>query len=151
MRIILLLLLTTFITELSAQNIKQTLRGKVTNESGIGLAKVNISIESVQIKVQTSDVGKFEINDLPIGRYSVQFSADGFETQLLTEVLVEAGKQKVVEISLKSNSLQLGDVVVRASKSTAFNSINTITQEQTLRYAGTFFDPARLEIGRAHV
>ena len=111
MRIILLLLLTTFITELSAQNIKQTLRGKVTNESGIGLAKVNISIESVQIKVQTSDVGKFEINDLPIGRYSVQFSADGFETQLLTEVLVEAGKQKVVEISLKSNSLQLGDVV----------------------------------------
>ena len=144
MRIILLLLLTTFITELSAQNIKQTLRGKVTNESGIGLAKVNISIESAQIKVQTSDEGKFEINDLPIGRYSVQFSGDGFETQLLTEVLVEAGKQKVVEISLKSNSLQLGDVVVRASKPTAFNSINTITQEQTLRYAGTFFDPARL-------
>ncbi len=130
---------------LSAQNLTQTVRGTVT-ESGNSrpLKGINIKVQDTNLGAISADNGTFTIPNVPLSRYAIQVGGVGYETLLLSEILIEAGKEKVLEISLKPQAIQLAEAVVRASQSPALGSVQTITQEQTLRYAATFFDAARL-------
>ncbi len=131
--------------KLSAQNLTQTLRGNVTEEGSVRVLRgVNVKVQGTNFGSVTDTNGVFVIANLPLGRYAIEVSGVGYQTLVLAEVLVEAGKQKIVEIGLKPKTVQLGEAIVRASLPPAFGSVQTITQEQTLRYAATFFDAARL-------
>ena len=131
--------------KLSAQNLTQTLRGNVTEEGNVRVLRgVNVKVQGTNFGSVTDTNGVFVIANLPLGRYAIEVSGVGYQTLVLSEVLVEAGKQKIVEIGLKPKTVQLSEAIVRASPPPAFGSVQTITQEQTLRYAATFFDAARL-------
>jgi hypothetical protein len=130
---------------LAAQNLTQTVRGTVAETNNTRPLKgINVKVSNSALGAVTDDKGAFAITNVPLGRHAIQVSGLGFETLLLSEILVEAGKEKVLEIALKPQAVQLGEAVVRASQSPALGSVQTITQEQTLRYAATFFDAARL-------
>lgn len=93
----------------------------------------------------TDSLGRFAL-DLAPGRYDVLISAVGYEKRLLQEVLIKAGKQVVVDIRLTPAVYELGEVIVSASTSRDLEGIRSITVEETMRYAATYFDPARLAL-----
>ena len=109
---------------------------------------------------KTSDVknnrnaanGSFVIQKVSVDRYTLQFSLLGYGSLTRSEVLVEVAKETIVEVSLAVDATQLNEVTVRSQLSaTPTNGLQTITNEQVKRYAGTFFDPARLAASFAGV
>ncbi len=125
-------------------NLTQTIRGVVTDvDNNRPLKGVTVMINA-QINAVTDSNGIFRLNGVPIGRYTLQTSHINYETRIFPEVLVEAGKEKVVHLELKESVKELPETIVRTARPVAQSSIQSITTEQTLRYAATFFDPARL-------
>ena len=123
----------------------QTVRGRVVDsDNNQPLMGASVQIVGTSSGTVTDSSGRFYFNGVAIGRYSIQVSSVGYQTFILPEVLVESGKEKVLTISLKETTQQLSETVVRTARPVSQNSLQTITIEQTLRYAGTFFDPARL-------
>ena len=87
----------------SAQAPTGTLRGQVTDPSGavIGNAKVTASGGSGAAHTANADgAGKFEIANLPPGKYSVTVAARGFAT-LVKDVQVVSGQTQQFNISLE--------------------------------------------------
>ncbi len=71
-----------------AQNPNAAFSGKVTDEKGVGLAGVTISIECVPLKVltktQTNTEGMFELVNLPVGGpYKLTFSYVGYSNKVM--------------------------------------------------------------------
>jgi len=129
-----------------AQNVlTQTLRGQVVDaDNNQRLSGVSVKLVGTEKGTLSDTLGQFRLISVPIGRYTLQLSRVGYETQILSEVLLEAGKEKILTIHLKETTQQLSETVVRAARPSSQTSLQTITIEQTLRFAGTFFDPARL-------
>lgn len=133
----------------------QTIRGKiidfVSEQPVIGASVMLINLEK---GTQTDADGSFSFGKMPIGRYQVQVSSVGYESQTISELLLESGKEMVLEVRLHTTSKQLGEAVVRATSanlSGAVTSIQNITTEQIFRYPGTYLDPARLATAYAGV
>ncbi|MFN8343634.1 MAG: TonB-dependent receptor [Spirosomataceae bacterium] len=132
-------------TGFSQAPLTQTIRGTIVDsDNNQRLRGVSVRLVGPEIGAISDSVGNFRLTNVPIGRYSLQVSSVGYETVTIPEVLLEAGKEKVVTVTLKETPQQLTEAVVRASRPPALSSIQTITIEQTLRFAATFFDPARL-------
>ncbi len=146
LRVFFFTLLTT-ISMGQAQTPVTTLRGNVRDfDTNQPLAGANIQLIGTEKGTVSDAQGSFRFEDLPTGRYNLSVSYLGYETTVIPEILLESGKEKVVEVSLKQAGKQLDAAVVRSSRPIAYNSIQTITQEQTLRYAATYLDPARLAV-----
>jgi TonB-linked SusC/RagA family outer membrane protein len=88
-----------------SQNSKTTVTGKVMDEAGKPLEAVTISIKGAAANAISKADGSFSIGVEPNG--TLVFSAVGFATQE-----VEVNGKKVVNVSLKSSSSLLEDVVV---------------------------------------
>jgi CarboxypepD_reg-like domain/TonB-dependent Receptor Plug Domain len=135
---------------LQAQTFTQTVRGRVT-ENNHAIEKATIQLLNTSFGTTTDTEGRFSLTKIPTGRYAIQISCVGYESVVLPEILIEAGKEKILEIELTPQIKQLDVAVVRAAAPPAQSSLQTITTEQTLRYAATYFDPARLATSFAGV
>lgn len=132
----------------------QTIRGTVVDKSsGSPIAFVNVIIldTSPLQGAVTDTLGVFTIQNVPTGRYDLQVSVLGYHRETIWEVLVESGKQTVLNISLTENINELDEVVIkpRINKHEALNPFSTVSSrmlsvEEASRYAGGFDDPARL-------
>lgn len=95
---------------------------------------------------ETNDNGRFAFNDVEVGLYDVAFLSLTHHDQVVKEVWVRSGKETVLQVELEIRVFELGDKV----EVTAVNYMQprmgtrSFTVEQSLRYAATFFDPARL-------
>src|SRR5580704_18257774 len=94
---------------LRAQQDFGSINGTVTDSSGgvVGQAAVkvrNLATNLSQSAVSKSD-GAFNIVGLPIGTYEVTFSKDGFETEVHSSILVQAGVPATVNSSLKPGKI----------------------------------------------
>jgi hypothetical protein len=137
-----------------AQNIVQTVKGKVVdNELQIALPGANVAVLGTNplLGATTDPNGNFKIENVPVGRYTVQISFLGYDPVTIPEILVGSGKEVVIAIGLKESVTQVEQVVVKAHarKDRPLNSMATIsarsfTVEETRRYAGGLDDPARL-------
>ncbi|WP_428659151.1 TonB-dependent receptor [Runella sp.] len=122
----------------------QTVRGVVTDvDNNRPLKGVTVMLTAQTITVTDSN-GIFRFADVPLGRYTIQTSHINYETRIFPEILVEAGKEKIVNLALKESIKELPETIVRTARPVSQTSLQSITIEQTLRYAATFFDPARL-------
>lgn len=140
-------------TVLNAQ-VTQTLRGVVADrQSGITMPGVTIYIEgsSPLIGTTTNGQGEYYLTKIPIGRHNVVAQFVGYETVILPNVLLGAGKQVELNFSLKEETLNIEGVTVSA-RNIANETVNsmsvisgrTFSVEETRRYAGGMDDPARL-------
>ncbi len=142
-RILLVLFLVT--GSLCAQSLTSTLRGYIKDgDTHTPLTGATLQLMGTDQGTLSAAEGSFRFDKLPVGRYNLKISYLGYETRTIAEILVESGKEKVLEIDLSPNSTQLDEATVRASAPVAFTSVQTITIEQTLRYAATYLDPARV-------
>lgn len=131
----------------------QTIKGIVTDRStGLTLPGVTIKIVSVNaVKAAATDVqGAFRVSGIPVGRHILQATYTGYQTTVLSDVLVTTGKEAEINIDLSPQNKQLTEVVVNATSSKrpvntmAMASGRSFSPEETNRYAGGFFDPARM-------
>ncbi len=133
----------------------QTIRGKIIDYvSEQPVVGASITLLNSQKGTQTDAEGSFSFGKMPIGRYQVQVSSVGYESQTISELLLESGKEMVLEIRLHTSANQLAEAVVRAPSanlSGAVTSIQSISTEQIFRYPGTYLDPARLATAYAGV
>jgi hypothetical protein len=145
-RFYILLLLLVGSWTIQAQTPTQTIRGTVS-DAATAQTLVGATVEviaSQQLGV-TDQKGAFRLTEVPVGRQVVQISYVGYESILLP-ILLESGRETVLNIELSTASSGLDTVVVRSPRASAVQplSAQTITIEETFRYPATFYDPARM-------
>lgn len=152
--IIPVLLLGLLCTSLNAQDARQKIIGNIIDEltqEPLAFATVSVQGSDPLIGTTTDIDGKFLLEDVPLGRFTLEVSYIGYETLLVPEVLVTSAKAVQLDIGLRLASTQLETVVVRPGirKQRPLNSMATVSArmlsvEEASRYAGGFDDPARL-------
>ncbi len=158
--ILFFLILLGLVPELYSQTPVQVIRGMVTDGSTkqrLPGAFVILPDTEPLLGTTTDENGHYRLEGVPVGRYSMQVSHLAYEALVLSEVLVESGKEVVLDISIREQPKQLGEVVV-VVKSPKIDNINvtslslqTITVEEVLRFPATFNDPARMAMTYAGV
>ncbi|MBS1975393.1 MAG: TonB-dependent receptor plug domain-containing protein, partial [Bacteroidetes bacterium] len=89
------------------------IKGKITNEKGEPLANASVVIAGLRKGAAASADGSFTINALKGGRYRVQVSAIGYQTEI-REIEVNENEEQEVNFQLKEDNSKLNDVVVTA-------------------------------------
>ena len=130
----------------------QTIRGQVCDvASGEPMVGVTIQVENGITMGGVTDMdGNFVIENVPVGRHSVRATFIGYEPVLLKEQLLSSGKELVLNLRMRENIAELGEVVVkpRVNKQMPLNEMAQVgarmfSVEEASRYAGGMSDPAR--------
>ena len=130
----------------------QNIRGQVCDvASGEPMAGVTITVENGITMGAISDMdGNFVVENVPVGRHSVRATFIGYEPVLLKEQLLSSGKELVLNLRMRENISELGEVVVkpRVNKQMPLNEMAQVgarmfSVEEATRYAGGMADPAR--------
>jgi hypothetical protein len=136
-----------------SQNLTQVVRGTVIDaETQMPLPFANISVTSLStpIGTTTNNDGVFRLENVPVGRHTIQFSFIGYKSKIIAELMVTSGKELILNIALKESLAQVEEITVkgfskdRPQNSMATLSARTFSVEEANRYAGGFDDPARL-------
>ena len=145
------LLLILITTGLFSQIPVQNIRGKVIDASnGTALIGAYICLPGTEPLrgITTDDAGKYQLSEVPVGRYQLEVSFLGYETALIPEVLLESGKELILNLELNPTSSDLDAITVVAAGARGSSlspvSVQTITVEESLRFPATFSDPARV-------
>jgi len=150
----LFLLLAASFTPAFTQILTQTVRGTVLDadsKSPLIGAQVVILDREPTIGAITDALGNFRLENVPVGRISIKCAYVGYEAQTLSNLVLNSGKELILNLSLQESISKLNEVVVSANlnKGEALNdmailSARSISPEQTNRYAGGFNDPSRI-------
>jgi hypothetical protein len=135
-----------------AQNITQTIKGKVVDkETQSPLPGATILVLNTDPVIgAVSDInGAFIVKNVPVGRYNIKISFIGYEPVVMNEILVNSGKETVLNVELKESVKTMNEVEIKVNKSQPINSMATLSTrqfnvEESRRYAGGLDDPARL-------
>lgn len=146
-----------FISKSSAQlkdtaAFTQSIRGMVTDKnSGLPMPRVTVTVTGVRtLSATTNSAGAFRLSGIPVGRHTLQISSIGYQTVVLSEILVTTGKEAEVTVGLESVNKQLNEVNIsnvsgrKPLNLMAMSSGRSFSPEETNRYAGAMFDPARM-------
>lgn len=147
---------------LSAQS-TQTIRGQVTDEVSqtplIGVSILLVS-DGNSTGATTDENGNYRITQVPVGRQTLRVSYIGYAEQTLSNIVVTAGKEVILNITLMEQVNKLDEVVITAGSQedkTATNndlavvSSRTFNVDDTKRYAGAVGDPSRMAANFAGV
>ncbi|MFM2386519.1 MAG: hypothetical protein RL660_1276 [Bacteroidota bacterium] len=136
-----------------AQSIVQQVRGTVNDKftnKPIPNASVIVTGNNSD-STTTNDQGEF-LMQLPLGRYTLRVEHPRYEPALLSNVIVNSGKQIVLTIPIEEKterkSLE-GISVTKKSPTTTINEMSISSARQFVasdasRYAGSLGDPARM-------
>ncbi|RHJ90226.1 TonB-dependent receptor [Parabacteroides bouchesdurhonensis] len=153
--LLLLISLTSRIHGQQTENVQpsQTIRGTVIDKaSGHPMPNVTILLPDIPGTGSTTDgQGQFSVSNIPIGRHTIQATFLGYEPSVFREILVTSAKEVYLDIALKENVKELGEVIVRpqVNKEQPLNKMaatgaRMLSVEEASRYAGGMDDPARL-------
>ncbi|MBS1771778.1 MAG: TonB-dependent receptor [Bacteroidetes bacterium] len=96
----------------------------------------------------TDEQGNFLINDIPVGKHTINITSIGYQPLVISGVLVTSAKEVVLPLEMEESSIKMGDVVVKHRKDhvneMAMVSAKTFDVQETERYAGSRSDPARM-------
>jgi hypothetical protein len=137
---------------LSGQELTQTLRGRVIDQqSEMPLPGVNIVIIDQSLGTVTDLDGYYELENVPIGRITVQFSFIGYEPVTIPNIELISGKEFILNISLTEGVDVLDEVqvVAKTEKDRPLNervdvSGRMFTIEESKRFAGANNDISRM-------
>jgi hypothetical protein len=100
--------------------------GAVTDSSGGILPKTTVTIVSDQTKLSrtqtANDGGIYDFVNLPIGSYTITFSHEGFETQRIPSIVIQADRTVTLNATLKVG--QVGTTVT-VEASPLMNAVDT--------------------------
>lgn len=153
LRFILLFLALPF--SLSAQDLVQTIRGRVLDaqsQSPLPFANVRVLGADPIIGATADAEGLFKLSNVPVGRVSLEVSFVGYSPITLSNLVLTSGKELLLmNITLEELLNEMEEVVVTAETNKAETNTDLATVsarsfnvEETSRYAGSRNDPARM-------
>lgn len=141
--------------------ITQSIRGTVMDkESQFGIPGAIVRIvsdSSLKIQANTDVNGNFRLEKVPLGRYVIRVSFIGYQDRLIQNVIVDAGKETILNIEMEESVTKLTEVEITGTKKDEANnemglvSVKVFDIEQTNRYAGSRGDPGRMATNFAGV
>ncbi|MEO1259717.1 MAG: TonB-dependent receptor [Bacteroidota bacterium] len=144
-----------------SQTPTQTIRGAVVDKENLmPLIGAEVAVmTTVPVSGTTTDEhGHFKIENVPVGRHNLRISYLGYEAMGIPNLMVTSGKEVVLNLELVESTVQLAvaTVVAGSDKSKTLNEMATVSArsfsvEETSRYAGSFYDPARMATNYAGV
>ncbi|HOZ88388.1 MAG TPA: carboxypeptidase-like regulatory domain-containing protein, partial [Bacteroidia bacterium] len=147
-------------TGLHAQSITQTIRGSILDKQSqvpVPGAVVQVLNSDPLLGTTSNEKGEFKITGVPIGRLQLKFQMLGYQEKYIT-VILNAGKESVLNIDLEENVMQGEEVVVVAEqdKTQTNNKMSSVSSrlfsaDDAARYAGSRNDPARMAANFAGV
>jgi hypothetical protein len=148
------LMVAMFTTLAFSQNLTQVVRGTIVDaDSKLPLPGATLLIPGTDPLVGTStDInGIFRFEKVPLGRIAVSISYIGYESKTISDIVVNSGKEVVLDISIQESVIKIEEAVIKAyrNKGEATNdmsqlSTHSITLEETKRFTGGMDDPARV-------
>lgn len=146
---------------IKAQDLTQTIKGRVLDQDSkfqaIGASVILVGSNPLKGAV-TDSYGYYKIENVPVGRVSIEVSYIGYETKTVPNVLVGSGKETIINVELVESFINLEGVsiVAETDKKEALNEMSQVSSkvisiEETKRYAGTISDPSRMVASYAGV
>ncbi len=116
---------------LIAQNNKQKIRGTVLDklsQTPIIGAVAQLNNDTVKSGVLTDLNGDYVLTDIAPGRYEVKVSYTGYKDVIIPNVVVNSGKETILDISMEETFKRLNEVVIKGSnKAGAINQLATVS------------------------
>ncbi len=145
----------------SSQELTQTVRGKVSDiDLDYPLIGATVAIiNSGPMRGVTTDIdGYFKLENVPVGKVTLEVSYIGYEKRIIPNIEVVSAKEVFLTIDLTESLIKL-DVVEISGKVRRNENINEMaiissrqfSTDETKRYAGTIDDPARMAANFAGV
>jgi iron complex outermembrane recepter protein len=111
------LLVILFSGQLVAQSTQGTISGYIQSSNTQPLTGINVGLEGTTLGNATDEQGKFEIHNVPQGKYTLVASGVGYSASK-QNVTVEAGKTTRLELQLNESTQQLDEIVVSGAANT---------------------------------
>ena len=148
-----MLMIAVFLMTAHSQDLTQTVRGTIIDTDSklplIGATVVILGSDPI-IGTATDIDGRFKLENIPIGRITLKLSSLGYEEITIPNVVINSGKETVLNLTMQESLETLDEIVVRAQErgevtnDMSLISGRSISIEETGRYAGTFNDPSRV-------
>ncbi len=92
-----------------------TVKGRVVGVDGLPIVGVNVIILETNYGAASDDRGFFEIDNIPLGKYDIQFSAISFQKKTIENLTVNTINAPL-KIVLREQAVQTEPIVVSATK-----------------------------------
>ncbi len=142
-----------FYQSATAQELKQTIRGTITDKfTKAPISNVQVSVkETKNINSISNNSGEFSLQ-LPIGRHTIICIKEGLQTVSFSDIILNSSKQVILNIEMEERiKSKLQGITVKGAKAKdkAINEMSLISTRQLSvdeanRYAGSLGDPARM-------
>jgi hypothetical protein len=136
------------------RGLTQTVRGVVLDaDSKVPLIGATVAILSTNpmMGVAADENGKFRFENVPVGRIDLQLSYIGYEKKIIPNIVVNSGKEVVLQLDMQESVLAMEELVImpEKEKGKALNEMSligarSISPEESNRFAGPFNDPSRI-------
>ena len=108
-----------------------------------------VIVERTAVGASADTQGQFTIRDLPVGTYSVRFSAVGYATKIVTNVVVSTGRATPLRVLLEQVAIEAGEVTAEAGyfdRALQISPISTniVDRAEVLRSPGGVQDVQRV-------
>ncbi len=130
---------------------KQVIRGKVIDQdTQVPIIGANIVVKDSKpfMGASTGLEGDFKLHNVAVGRHTLLISYIGYEGKTLSNLLIGAGKELVLEVGLQESFIEMEAIEVKANKQKAkpinemaLISARSVSVEETKRYAAGISDP----------
>ncbi|MBU1101863.1 MAG: TonB-dependent receptor [Bacteroidetes bacterium] len=101
---------------LNAQTKSRIVGSVLDKETGEPLFGANVVVKGTYLGAATDIEGNFYIINVPVGTHEVQASIIGYQTQVMTGVLVSADRVTSLDFTLSQSAIQSEEVVVTAQR-----------------------------------
>ena len=136
------------------QNYQQTIRGQIIDQDTrqtLPGANVVVMGSDPVIGTTTDFDGKFRLENVPVGRVSVQVTFVGYNPATLKNLNLTSSKELVLKVELEEMVITTGEVVISATrdKTKVMNDMTTVSArtfsvEESQRFAGGRNDVSRM-------
>ncbi|MFD1142964.1 carboxypeptidase regulatory-like domain-containing protein [Larkinella insperata] len=134
----------------------QTVRGRIIDkESKYPLGDVTVQVLQNNATASgsgtiTDSLGRYRIPSVLVGRRTVRISRIGYKEAVLNNIIVDAGRETILDVELEETITELTTVTVKAQRTgdarneMAVVSARQFTVDEADRYAGSRGEPARM-------
>jgi Carboxypeptidase regulatory-like domain len=155
-KILLFVMALVYLQAAKAQDNLQNIRGTIIDkQSQSNLENVMVAVMLIDSQRTTTTLknGNFILQNIPPGRYEIKAIKAGYKEALLSNIIVTAGKETIVDIAMEEKfKRSINEITITAKTGNKQKTINdlatisarTFSTEEVNRYAGSRSDPARM-------
>ncbi len=120
-----------------SQNITAFLTGTVTDPSGAVVPGASVTLHNIDtntdvVTVKTDSNGTYSATELPLGRYTVTVSANGFKKYVASDLVLNVGEHRTLNVSLA-----VGQVSEQVTVTATTIPVETSSAAQSTTITGT--------------